>query len=95
MLGEIPKRGNLSQDRDRCAALPVWFAQDVLHGAWAIIDFYFYSEASAGKLKRIRNNRNARCAEMSAASESMAALASVKMTRPLMVSSYSHKSTAC
>ena len=51
--GKVPEPGNLSQDRDRCAALPVWFAQDVLHGAWAIIDFYFYSEASAGKLKRI------------------------------------------
>jgi PPOX class probable F420-dependent enzyme len=38
------------------------FAQDVLHSAPAITVFYIYSEAGAGKLKRIRNNPNLRIA---------------------------------
>ena len=70
---------------------PVWFAQDVLHSTPTITVFYIYSEFGAGKVKRIRNNPNvalhrARCAEMSAASGSMAAPASVKMTRLPVVS---------
>ena len=56
-----------------------------MHGAPTITVFYIYSKARAAKVKRIRNNPNvalhrARCAEMSAASGSMAAPASVKMT---------------
>src|SRR6516164_1842790 len=39
---------------------PVWFAHDVLHNARTI--FYIYSEAGAGKVKRIRNNPNVRIA---------------------------------
>ena len=31
---------------------PVWFAQDILHSASATV-FYIYSEAGAGKVKRI------------------------------------------
>ena len=41
---------------------PVWFAQDVLHSTSAITVFYIYSEAGAGKVKRIRNNPNVRIA---------------------------------
>jgi len=41
---------------------PVWFAQDVLQSAPAITVFYIYSEAGAGKVKRIRNNPNVRIA---------------------------------
>ena len=41
---------------------PVWFAQDVLHSAPTIIVFYIYSEADAGKVKRIRNNPKVRVA---------------------------------
>jgi PPOX class probable F420-dependent enzyme len=39
---------------------PVWFAQDVLHSAPTITVFYIYSEADAGKVKRIRNNPKVR-----------------------------------
>jgi uncharacterized protein len=35
---------------------PVWFAGDVLRNAPTITVFYIYSEADAGKVKRIRNN---------------------------------------
>ena len=35
---------------------PVWFARDVLRNAPTITVFYIYSEADAGKVKRIRNN---------------------------------------
>jgi len=38
---------------------PVWFAQDVWR---SIIVFYIYSEADAGKVKRIRNNPKVRVA---------------------------------
>ena len=41
---------------------PVWFAQDVLHSAPTITVFYIYSEADAGKVKRIRNNPKVRVA---------------------------------
>src|SRR4029453_9342335 len=41
---------------------PVWFAQDVLHSALRIPVFYIYSEADAGKVKRIRNNPKVRLA---------------------------------
>jgi PPOX class probable F420-dependent enzyme len=41
---------------------PVWFAQDVCHTDPSITVFYIYSEVSAGKLKRIRNNPNVRVA---------------------------------
>ena len=41
---------------------PVWFAQDVLQSAPAITVFYIYSEAGAGKVKRIRNNPKVRVA---------------------------------
>ncbi len=41
---------------------PVWFAQDVLHSARTITVFYIYSEADAGKVKRIRNDPNVRVA---------------------------------
>src|SRR3954454_8866471 len=41
---------------------PVWFAQDVLHSVPTITVFYIYSEADAGKLKRIRNNPKVRVA---------------------------------
>ena len=41
---------------------PVWFAQDVLRSAPASTVFYIYSEAGAGKVKRIRNNPNVRIA---------------------------------
>src|SRR6516165_6319000 len=41
---------------------PVWFAQGVSHGAPTIIVFYIYSEADAGKVKRIRNNPKVRVA---------------------------------
>jgi PPOX class probable F420-dependent enzyme len=40
----------------------VWFARDVLHSAPIITVFYVYSEADAGKVKRIRNNPNVRVA---------------------------------
>jgi uncharacterized protein len=35
---------------------PVWFAQDVSHRDPTVTVFYVYSEADAGKIKRIRNN---------------------------------------
>lgn len=41
---------------------PVWFVQDVSHTAPSITIFYVYSEAKAGKVKRIRNNPNVRVA---------------------------------
>jgi uncharacterized protein len=41
---------------------PVWFAQDVLHSVPTITVFYIYSEADAGKVKRIRNNFKVRVA---------------------------------
>src|SRR6516162_11613254 len=41
---------------------PVWFAQDVLHSEPTITVFYIYSEADAGKVKRIRNNHQVRVA---------------------------------
>ena len=41
---------------------PVWFAQDVLHSEPAITVFYIYSEADAGKMKRIRSNPKVRVA---------------------------------
>jgi PPOX class probable F420-dependent enzyme len=41
---------------------PVWFAQDLCHSTPAITVFYVYSEASAGKVKRIRNNPKVRIA---------------------------------
>lgn len=41
---------------------PVWFVQDVLHTAPTTTVFYIYSEADAGKVKRIRNNPKVRLA---------------------------------
>src|SRR6202023_2487846 len=41
---------------------PVWFARDVLRNAPTIAVFYIYSEADAGKVKRIRNNPKVRVA---------------------------------
>jgi PPOX class probable F420-dependent enzyme len=41
---------------------PVWFAQDVSHTDAKVTVFYIYSEADAGKVKRIRNNPGVRCA---------------------------------
>jgi uncharacterized protein len=41
---------------------PVWFVQDVLHTAPTTTVFYIYSEADAGKVKRIRNNPKVRIA---------------------------------
>src|SRR5262245_11064631 len=41
---------------------PVWFAQDVFDNAPTIPVFYIYSEADAGKVKRIRNNPEVRVA---------------------------------
>ena len=41
---------------------PVWFARDVLRNAPTITVFYIYSEADAGKVKRIRNNPKVRVA---------------------------------
>src|SRR6516164_763275 len=41
---------------------PVWFAQDVLPSAPDSTVFYIYSEADAGKVKRIRNNPTVRVA---------------------------------
>ena len=41
---------------------PVWFAQDVLHSEPTITVFYIYSEADAGKVKRIRSNPKVRVA---------------------------------
>ena len=41
---------------------PVWFAQGVLQSAPTNIVFYIYSEADAGKVKRIRNNPKVRVA---------------------------------
>ena len=41
---------------------PVWFAQDVSHSTPSITVFYIYSEAGAGKVKRIRNNPRVRVA---------------------------------
>ena len=43
---------------------PVWFAQDV-QDAPAITVFYIYSEADAGKVKRIRSNPKVRVAPCS------------------------------
>ena len=44
---------------------PVWFAQDVSHRDPRITVFYIYSEANAGKVKRIRNNPKVRVAPSS------------------------------
>ncbi len=44
---------------------PVWFAQDVSHRDPTITVFYIYSEADAGKVKRIRNNAKVRVAPCS------------------------------
>ena len=41
---------------------PVWFARDVSRNAPTITVFYIYSEADAGKVKRIRNNPKVRVA---------------------------------
>ena len=41
---------------------PVWFAQEPLHSEPTITVFYIYSEADAGKVKRIRNNPGVRVA---------------------------------
>jgi uncharacterized protein len=41
---------------------PVWFAPDELHGTPTSTVFYIYSEARAGKVKRIRNNPRVRIA---------------------------------
>jgi PPOX class probable F420-dependent enzyme len=41
---------------------PVWFAQDILHTNPSVTVFYIYSEAAAGKVKRIRNNSHVRIA---------------------------------
>ena len=41
---------------------PVWFAKDPLHARRTIHVFYIYSEADAGKVKRIRNNPKVRVA---------------------------------
>ncbi len=41
---------------------PVWFAQDVSHTNPSVTVFYIYSEAAAGKVKRIRNNPHVRVA---------------------------------
>ncbi len=45
---------------------PVWFAQDVLHSAPTTTVFYIYSEAGAGKVKRIGNNPKVRLAPCTA-----------------------------
>jgi PPOX class probable F420-dependent enzyme len=71
---------------------PVWFAQDVSHSTPSITVFYIYSEAGAGKVKRIRNNPRVRvapatCAGTYTAPGSTGAPVSAKMTRLLMVSS--------
>ena len=39
---------------------PVWFAQDVCHTQPNITVFYIYSESTAGKVKRVRNNSKVR-----------------------------------
>lgn len=39
---------------------PVWFAQDISHTNPSVTVFYIYSEADAGKVKRIRNNPHVR-----------------------------------
>jgi hypothetical protein len=41
---------------------PVWFAQDISHTNPSVTVFYIYSEAGAGKIKRLRNNPHARVA---------------------------------
>ena len=41
---------------------PVWFAQDLCHSTPSATVFYVYSEAGAGKVKRIRNNPKVRIA---------------------------------
>lgn len=41
---------------------PVWFAQDISHRDPSKTVFYVYSEADAGKIKRIRNNSYVRVA---------------------------------
>lgn len=41
---------------------PVWFAQDLCHSSPSTTVFYVYSEADAGKVKRIRNNPKVRIA---------------------------------
>lgn len=41
---------------------PVWFAQSGDTGTPGRVAFYIYSEADAGKVKRIRNNPKARVA---------------------------------
>ncbi len=44
---------------------PVWFAQDVCHSTPSVTVFYVYSEANAGKVKRVRNNSKVRIAPCS------------------------------
>ena len=41
---------------------PVWFAQNISHSTPSVTVFYVYSEANAGKVKRIRNNDKVRIA---------------------------------
>ena len=41
---------------------PVWFAQDISHRDPKVTVLYVYSEAGAGKVKRIRNNAQVRVA---------------------------------
>ena len=72
---------------------PVWFAQDVLHSAPTITVFYIYSEAGAGKVKRIRNNPNLRIAPCTMRGDVRGVwingcARTVEMTRLLAVSSY-------
>lgn len=61
---ERTKHLNLETFRKTGAGVrtPVWFAQDVSHTNPSITVFYIYSEANAGKLKRIRNNPHVRVA---------------------------------
>jgi len=41
---------------------PVWFVQDISHTNPAVTVFYIYSEADAGKVKRVRNDPKVRVA---------------------------------
>jgi PPOX class probable F420-dependent enzyme len=41
---------------------PVWFVQDISHTKPSVTVFYVYSEADAGKVKRLRNNSHVRVA---------------------------------
>lgn len=61
---ELAKYLNLETFRKTGAAVrtPVWFVQDVSHTAPSVTVFYIYSEAKAGKVKRIRNNPMVRVA---------------------------------